>query len=119
MDWFIIIVYLITCFGISTILIDAVGPWHIFDKWHTWMHSHTPMLDELFSCYICFPTWLGLFFSALNILLLPSLAITPFNILMGGIAPWWLIIPLDGAFTSGAIWFMHTIQSAIEKYADE
>lgn len=119
MDWFIILVYVITCFGICTILIESKGPWGIFDKWHEWMNKHTPMLDELFSCFICLPTWCGILFSALNMIFLPSFAITPFNILIGDRLPWWVIICLDGAFTSGAVWLIHTIQSAIEKYADD
>lgn len=119
MDWFIVLIYLITCFGISTILIDSIGPWHIFEKCHNWMVKNTPMLEELFSCYICLPTWEGIVFSALNIIFLPTLALTPFNILLSGIAPWWIIILLDAAFTSGGVWLIHTFQSAIERYADE
>lgn len=119
MDWFIMTVYLITCFGISTILIDSIGPWHIFEKLHNAMSKHTPMLDELFSCYICLPTWEGIVFSALNVMFLPAFAITPFNILLGGIAPWWVIIPMDGAFTSGGVWLIHTFQSLAERFAND
>lgn len=119
MDFFIVLVYLTTCFGISTILIDSVGPWHVLEKWHNWMASKTPMLDELFSCYICLPTWLGVAFSSLNIIFLPYLSLTPFNILIGGVAPWWIIVPLDAAFTSGGIWLIHSAQSAVERFADD
>lgn len=117
MIWFIVFVYLTACFGISTILIDSIGPWHIFEKCHSWMAKHAVILEELFSCYICLPSWEGIIFSALNLFFLPSLAVTPFNILLGNVAPWWIIIPLDGAFTSGGVWIIHTIQSAVEKYA--
>lgn len=118
-DWFIVLVYIITCFGISTILIDSVGPWHIFEKWHNWMDKHTPVLNELFSCYICLPTWEGIIFSTLNIIFLPFVPITPVNMLLGTLVPWWIIIPLDAAFTSGSVWLIHTIQAAIWRFADE
>lgn len=119
MNWFITLVYLMACFGISTILIDSIGPWHIFEKIHNWMSKHTPTLDELFSCYICLPTWEGILFSSLNLIFLPTIGLTPFNIVLQDIAPWWIIIPLDAAFTSGSIWLIHTVQSAIEKFAYE
>lgn len=117
MDYFIILVYILTCFGLCTILIDSIGPWHVFEKCHTWMEKHTPMLGELFSCYICLPTWVGLIASILNIILMPYFSITPFNILLYGIMPWYVIAPLDAMFTSGSIWLIHTFQSAVEKYA--
>jgi len=119
MEFFTAFIYIITCFGICTILIDSIGPWHIFVKWHNWMSKHTPMLDELFSCYVCLPTWIGATFSAVNYIFMPTLAFTPFNMLLGGTVTWWLIIPLDAFFTSGGVWLIHTIQRAVEKYADE
>lgn len=118
MYWFIVIVYIIMSFGVSTILIDSIGPWHIFEKWHNWMAVHTPVLEELFSCYICLPTWIGIICSTLNLIFLPTFGLTPFNIILFGIAPWWIIIPLDAAFTSGGVWLIHTFQSAVEKYVD-
>ena len=50
---------------------------------------------------------------------LPAFGITPFNILLGGIAPWWVIIPMDGAFTSGGVWLIHTFQSLAERFAND
>lgn len=118
MFWFIALVYLIAAFGISTILIDSVGPYHIFEKWHNWMVSNTPMLDELFSCYVCLPCWIGIVCSLMNLIFLPDCRLTPANMALCGVAPWWVIVPLDAAFTSGGVWLIHTFQSAAEKYAD-
>ena len=119
MDWFIILVYIITVYGIANILAFAHGPFDIFDKMHNWLTKHCLVIEQLITCMMCGTFWLGLLFSVLNMVFLPSFAITPFNILIGDRLPWWVIICLDGAFTSGAIWLIHTIQSAIEKYADD
>jgi hypothetical protein len=49
-----------------------------------------------------------------NILFI-GFAFTPFNIILGATAPWWLIIPLDAAFTSGIVWLLDQVETALQK----
>lgn len=114
-DWLILIVYVLTAYGVSNHFVYAHGPAHMYDKIRdvaTKIHSN---LGELFSCMICFPTWIGMLASIGNMLIIPSACITPFMMLLYGIAPWWIIMILDGFFTSSAVWLIDTWQSAKER----
>ena len=107
-SWLILFVFSITAYAISNHFVYAHGPMHIYDKIH-------PNLGELFSCMICFPTWVGMILSATNSLSLPALKLTPFMLLLSGNAPWWIIMILDGFFASGIVWLIHTLQEALER----
>lgn len=119
MNWFLIFVYTIGCFGLCTIIIDAIGPWHIFEKIHNYCDKHLPALGELISCFMCCGTWVGMIASIINLEFMPYLAITPFNIILSSYAPWYIIIFCDGMFTCGAMWLIHTVQLYIEMSANK
>jgi hypothetical protein len=51
--------------------------------------------------------------STLNLLFIPSIAFTPFNLLLGDTELWWLIILLDGLFGSGVSWMLFRIEDAL------
>jgi Na+-driven multidrug efflux pump len=70
-------------------------------------------LGELISCEACTSTWVSFFVSALNLLFIPSIAFTPFNLLLGDTGLWWLIILLDGLFGSGVSWMLFRIEDAL------
>ena len=59
---------------------------------------------------------------ALNLIFIPTIAFTPFNLLIGGHGLWWLIILLDGLFGSGITWLLFRLEEYLtnnsEKYDD-
>ena len=70
-------------------------------------------LAELVSCEACTSTWVSFFLSALNLIIIPSVAFTPFNLILAGHGLWWLIILLDGLFGSGVSWLLFRIEDAL------
>ena len=74
------------------------------------MQKTSDQLAELVSCEACTSTWVSFFISALNLIVLPSIAFTPFNLILGGKGLWWLIILLDGLYGSGITWMLFRIE---------
>ena len=114
-----VVLYFIVCYGIALVAIDANGPWHIFDKMHNWAASKAPVLEELFSCYICLPFWIGVVLSFINILWLP-VAFTPMNILFDFVMPCgrfelicFFTMICDGFMTSAMCFTMDNINKKI------
>lgn len=114
-SWIVIFVFSIVSYAISNHFVYAHGPAHIYDKIRDIANKIHPNLGELFSCMICFPTWTGFILSLSNSLFYPTLALTPFMLLLGTVAPWWVIMILDGFFSSGIVWLIHTLQEALER----
>lgn len=114
--WFFTFVFSVLVYSISNHFVYAHGPFHLYDKIRSISEKVHPQLGELFSCMICFPTWVGMALSALNVLLLPSVHLTPMFIVLGVNAPWWVIIILDGFFGSAVGWLIDTMQSALERF---
>jgi len=66
-------------------------------------------LHKLFTCMMCLPTWFGMILSlALNLLGFP----TPWTLFGVTLLP--LVVILDGIFTSGCVWIIHTLQEFFE-----
>ena len=114
-SWIVVFVFSIVSYAISNHFVYAHGPVHIYDKIRELANKIHSNLGELFSCMICFPTWVGFILSAANSLLVPTLKLTPLMLLLGGVAPWWVIMILDGFFASGIVWLIHTAQEAMER----
>jgi hypothetical protein len=36
-------------------------------------------------------------------------------LLLNTVAPWWIIMILDGFFASGIVWLINTVQEALER----
>ena len=116
--------YIFLSYGLSNIVVYSNGPFHIFEKWRNLSHNINEQFGELFTCMLCFSTWVGLALSLVNSLLLSSVAFTPFNIILGTVAPFWLIMILDMGFTSAVVWLLHQLEEMMEKtgnivYEDE
>ena len=111
----ILFIYAVTCYGIANTIIYARGPFHIFEKMHEWAKKIHPQLDEMLSCFICFDWWLGFLFGALDLFLLTSIAVTPMSLIGLPTQYWYASIFLDGAFTSGMVWLINTVQEALER----
>lgn len=108
-------IYCLMVYGLCNIIIFGNGPFHFIKKTHEWLQPRYPMLNEMLTCFICLPTQCGFVFSALNILLFPTLGFTPMNTLFDDKALWPIIIFLDGMFASGIIWLIHTFQEMMER----
>ena len=115
MQFLILFVYLFVSYGIANTIIYGHGPFHCFDKMHVLFEKIHPQLNEMFSCFICLPWWIGFFFSSLTLLFIPSLLFTPMSFVGLPIEYWYVTVFLDGAFTSGAIWFLNNVEEALER----
>jgi hypothetical protein len=115
MDWVTIFIFSIVAYAISNHFVYAHGPMHIYDWIRDTAAKIHPNLGELFQCMICFPTWVGFMLSAANSFFLPYISLTPGMIMLGTLAPWWIIMIIDGFFASGIVWLIHTLQEALER----
>ena len=114
-SWVIIFIFSVLAHSISNHFVYAHGPMHLYDCIREYAAKIHPNLGELFGCMICFPTWVGFMLSAANSWLLPEVALTPLMLLLNGLAPWWVIMILDGFFASGIAWLINTAQEALER----
>lgn len=114
-NWFIFIIYCLFVYGISNHIIYAHGPFHIYDKIHEIAKKIHPQIDEAISCFICFPTWVGIICSVLNYFFIPTVALTPCMIILNHLVPWWAIMILDGFVASAIGWLINTVQESLEK----
>jgi hypothetical protein len=96
-------------------IIFASGPFGIFEKWRNFAHKISEGFGELFTCPMCLSTWVGLLFSALNIIFVKDVAFTPFNIIfgVGNYIPFVLL--MDMGFTSGAVWLIYQFDEMMER----
>lgn len=112
--WLLILIYLIAAYGFSNMMVFGSGPFRIFERIRAISSSISEHFGKLFSCMMCFPANVGLFFSLIDWFLIKSISITPFNILLCGTGLWWLSAILDCFFTSGGVWLIHNIESFFE-----
>lgn len=123
---FIFLIFSFICYSGTQFIVYLNGPFHIFEKFRTLLQKTNEQLGELISCEACTSTWVSFFISAINLIIIPSIAFTPFNLILGGKGLWWLIILMDGLFGSGATWMLFRIEDALTaikekniKYEDE
>lgn len=109
--------YMFFAYGLSNMVVYARGPFGLFEEWRAFAHRISEGLGELFSCMICFPTWVGIAASVTDILF-NGFAFTPFNVLLGGAAPWWLVVILDACLTSGLVWVVDQFETACERHGN-
>lgn len=115
---FILIVFTLTCYGLSNMIIYSNGPYDIFIKWRIFTDKLHHKFGELFACMMCLPFWVGALFSLVDIFLLNASVITPFNILLhqetNGIFKYVMVILMDGFLSSGSTWLIHNIEEFFE-----
>lgn len=109
----IILLYCIMAYGVCNIIVFGSGPFRIFEHIRYWADELDEHFGQMFSCMMCLPTNFGILCSLFNWFLIP-IAFTPFNILFAGTSLWWLAMICDGAFTSGVVWLINTIQEYFE-----
>ena len=110
-----LIIFFLLVYGICNIIVFANGPFHIFIKMHEYFKKYRPMLEEMCSCMICLPTWIGMFLSTVNLIFFPSIAFTPMNMVLFGKNLWPIVIFFDGLIASGGNWLIHTFQEMMER----
>lgn len=108
-------IYCILAYGLANTIIYSNGPFHMFVHMHKLAERIHPQLEEMLSCFICLPYWIGFTFSAVDALLVDGVSLTPMNMVFHGHLPWYIIMFLDGIFTSGAVWLINTLQAKWEK----
>ena len=123
MDFLIVLCYIIFAYGMAELFVFFDGPFDIINKFRKFCHWISPTFGKLFSCMACLSTWIGLLWSALDYWLVP-IAITPFNIILGGTGMWYLIIFMDAMFTCGIVWLLFQLEEMLERtgeitYEDE
>ena len=109
----IILLYCIMAYGACNVIVFGSGPFKIFERIRYWSDYIDEHFGQLFSCMMCLPTNFGIICSLVNWFLIP-IAFTPFNLVFAGTSLWWLAMLCDGAFTSGIVWLIHTVQEYIE-----
>ena len=114
MNWIVLFIYMIICYGIANTIIYAHGPFHCFDKMHEIAQRIHPQLEEMLSCFICSGWWLGFAMSALNLWVLPTMAFTPMAMIDLPIKYWYFTMFFDGAFVSSSNWLINTLQNYFE-----
>lgn len=114
MQWLILFIYVIICYGIANTIIYAHGPFHCFDKMHKIAKKIHPQLDEMLSCFICSGWWLGFGMSVFNLLVIPTISFTPMAMVYLPLEYWYITVFLDGAFVSSSNWLINTIQNYFE-----
>jgi hypothetical protein len=114
----IIFLYCLAAYGLSNMVVFGSGPFRIFEHLRNISSGISPHFGTLFSCMMCFPANVGLIVSAIDWFLIPSIALTPFNICLIGTNLWWLALLADCCFTSGMVWIIHNIESFFESIAN-
>ena len=109
------VAYILFAYGICNMVIFAKGPFGIFERWREFSHEISDGFGELFTCPMCLSTWVGLVFSLINILFVPSIAFTPFNMVFGVGNCVLLTLIMDMGLTSGVVWLLHQLEEMMER----
>lgn len=113
----VIFLYIIMAYGFSNMMVYGSGPFRIFEHIRNKSNNISEHFGSMFSCMMCFPANIGWIISVIDWFLLPSIAITPFNIFLLGTNLWWVALIADCCFTSGAVWIIHNVESFFESIA--
>lgn len=113
----VIFLYIIMAYGFSNMIVYGSGPFRIFEHIRNTSNNISEHFGSMFSCMMCFPANIGWIISVIDWFLLPSIAITPFNIFLLGTNLWWVALIADCCFTSGAVWIIHNVESFFESIA--
>lgn len=116
---FITFLFSFVCYSATQFIVYLNGPFHMFEKFRILMQNTHDQLGELVGCEACTSTWVSFFISALNLLIIPSVAFTPFNLILGSTGLWWLIIILDGLFGSGTTWLLFRLEDYLTNNAQQ
>jgi len=114
-----LLIYIVCAYNVSFWLVFSEGPFEIFNKFRNLVAKLSPQLRKALDCMNCTPTWVGMIASALNLIILPSIPLTPFGILLYNEVWWGIIIFLDTIFTAGSVYLLHTLQEMMERIGND
>jgi len=101
-----ILIFILLSYGISNIVVYG----SIFNGFRDfWSKFNPSFFGKLFTCMMCFPTWVGFVLSTTFQLLGYDTPMVEY-----GIDNIYLAIFLDGCLTSGGVWLLHTVQEYLE-----
>lgn len=106
-------------YGLTNIVVFGRGPFGICEVIRKIAASISDGLGKLFTCPMCFSTWVGAGTSLIDLLFIKSVAFTPFNMIFCGLSGFWiglLIVLLDSFLTSGLVWILHQFEEALERH---
>lgn len=99
--------FLLLSYGITNIAVYG----SIFSGWRNFWNNVNPgFFGKLFTCPLCFSTWVGF---VLSFLFLSFGYQTPMYNYGVDYLP--LAVFLDGCLTSGGVWLIHTLQECLER----
>lgn len=103
-----LLIFILLSYGISNIVVHG----SIFNKWREfWKAINPSFFGTLFTCMICFPTWVGFLLSfVFQIMGYINMSPTA-NV---GIDNIYLSVFLDGCLASGVTWLIHVVEEYIE-----
>ena len=110
-------VYFLLAYGISFAFVQSMGPFNIFQHIRDWMQKIHPTLGDLFDCMFCFPTWVGLVLSLINVFLLPTIPFTPFMVVFD--MPILYTLIGDMFVTASGVYIINTLVEAFEVNNDD
>ena len=111
------LLFILIAYGFSNIVVYG----SIFDGLRTFLNKLSPNFwGKLFSCMMCFPTWVGFFLSL--VFFSPTLYygledLTVFNLF--SVPKEYSSIFFDGVLASGTTWLIHTGQEMMERAFEE
>lgn len=116
MSWLVLIIYIFTTYSFTNMLVYLRGPFGIFEHIRNIANKIHSNIGELFSCMACCSTWVGLFFCLINLIIIPSMALTPAFLILGTTTNlWWLKLLIDMGCTSGFVWILHNFEEMTER----
>lgn len=107
----ITLIFILICYGACNNIIYGSlfgGFRKLLSKFGTGGYS----LHKLFSCFMCLGTWMG-FAITLIFNYFGHISLTPVGSL--GISNLYLIVFLNGLVSTAGVWFIHTLQEALER----
>ena len=114
-----ILCYIMVAYGACNVIAFGEGPFFIFSRLRLWANNISEHFGKLFSCMMCLPANFGWIFCLVNWFFIPTVALTPFNIILGGYYNlWWLAALCDGAFTTGVVYLIYILNEYLEKKID-
>lgn len=114
MNWLCVFVYSVFAYGISNMFVNSVGPFRMFERIRAAAARVSEGLGDLFSCMLCFPAWVGIVFSVVD-MAIPEISFMPSSFVVGAGRFWLLNILVDCAYTSGVVWLIDNAEEAWER----
>lgn len=110
---FIFLVFSFVCYGATELVVYMRGPFAIMEKFRNMMGKLHPEFGLLLGCEYCTCMWVSILLSIINMIVTPTIAFTPFNLILGSSGIWWLIIILDSLLGCAVSWLLFRLEDAL------